>query len=388
MKILHVSVAGIVDKFYYPFLSMIKERGEFEQSIYIPYKKGEYTVNELKIIDKYKKQGINPIPLPIKKDWDRVFYRKKVHKYTRELIETINIKDYQIVHAHSLFSDGGVAYLLHKKYAIPYIVAVRVTDIVIFIKYFPHLRAIGRKILKNAEKIVFISPSLKKDVVRYLYKNRYVKYIEEYGEVIPNGIDNFWLNNKASFGKRIQEHSKLGIIQVSRLKKQKNIDKTIKSVYILRKKGLDITLDILGEGEERATLEELVADLKLQKFVKFYGFVSDLHCIKEYYNKNDIFVMPSTGETFGLTYIEAMSQGLPVIGVKDTGVSDFFEPNTVGCFIDRPEPEQIAEAIEKIVDNYNSMSSKCVNSVERFDWNRIINRYEKIYNESINDMEK
>lgn len=382
MKILHISVAGVVDKFYYPFLSMIKERYEFEQSIYIPYKEGDCSADELKIISRYKENGVNPIALPIKTNSDRIFYKKKIHKYAKNVEKLINIEDYQIIHAHSLFSDGGVAYLLNLKYKIPYIVAVRITDILVFMKYFPHFKSFGRKILKNARKIIFITPSLRKDTIMGLYNKKNVDFINQYGEIIPNGINKFWINNMRKSAKKLENSNKVRLIQVSRMNRQKNVDKTIKAVALLRKRGMDVTLELLGEGEQRIMFEKLVADLDLENFITFYGFVSDFNKIKECYEKADIFVMPSMGETFGLTYIEAMSQGLPIIGVKNTGVSDFFAPDTVGCFVDVPTAESIMVSVEKIVNNYEKMSSKCLSSICDFEWEKIIDKYARIYEEN------
>ena len=345
MRILHISVAGIVDKFYLPFLLKVKSVLDAEQTIYIPYKEGDCTKKELEIIDCYKEANIQPIVLPIKNRSDRILYYKKIRKYLKKLEERISIKEFHIIHAHSLYSDGGVAYLINRKYGIPYIVAVRATDIVVFMKYFRHLDNLGRNIIKHASKVIFITPSLKYATLKALYKNNGTILENGHSTIIPNGINEYWIRNIRKNAKQLEDNKKIKLIQISRLKEQKNVDKTIKAVDILRKKGLDITLDIVGEGKERENLESLTYSLGLINHIKFHGYITDLNKLQELFSKNNIFVLPSSGETFGLTYIEAMSQGLPIIGIKKTGVSDFFHNGMVGYFIDYPDPMQIASAV-------------------------------------------
>ena len=379
MNLLHISVAGITDKFYFPFLSMLKERLEAEQTIFIPYQEDNIIEKDMKIIEDYNSIGVNTIALPIKTSWDRIFYFKKIKKYARNLENRIFVNDFQIIHTHSLFSDGGVAYLLKKKYNIPYIVAVRTTDIYIFMKYFPHLIRFGQKVIEAAEKVIFITPSLKDSTINRLYKGYSESLPKDKWEIIPNGIGEFWINNRVVRSKTLKNKEILNLVQVSRLNVQKNVDKTILAVHILVSRGFNVKLDILGEGEQRNKLEKMVDSLNLRKNIYFHGFVNDLEQMKKFYAKNDIFVMPSKGETFGITYIEALSQGLPIIGINGTGVSGFFENNSVGVFINNATPSLIANAVEMIANNYDSMSLKGINSIENFDWRLVIKKYEEIY---------
>src|SRR5690606_32772754 len=65
----------------------------------------------------------------------------------------IDFSEIKMIHAHTWYSDGGVAYLLSKKYNIPYITAVRNTDLNVHYKYLLHHRKFGKEILKNANKV-------------------------------------------------------------------------------------------------------------------------------------------------------------------------------------------------------------------------------------------
>ena len=61
--------------------------------------------------------------------WDRVNYYSKQKKIINSVKSSVNVKDFDIVHAYTVFTDGNVAYKLYKEYGIPYVVAVRNTDI-------------------------------------------------------------------------------------------------------------------------------------------------------------------------------------------------------------------------------------------------------------------
>lgn len=374
MKILHISVAGICDKFYGIFLPSIQSSMDIYQDLYIPYCADDYNESDLEIISRYELNGIHTIALPIKNKSDRILYHKKINKYKKKLEKILNVKEYNIIHAHSLYSDGGVAYLLHKKYHIPYLVAVRITDLV-FMQRLPYLRSYGRKIIENAQTVIFITPDLKKSTKEYLYKKSDF-YIN--GEVLPNGIDDYWHENSRKVAKK-RNYDEIRLIQVSRLKKNKHIDETISAVNILKNQGYTVSLDILGTGEELENLKRLISKLELKENVHLRGFVSNKNEIKFYYENNDIFVMPSARETFGLTYIEAMSQGLPIIGISGTGVSGFYKDGQVGYFIKEPNAQMIVESIKKIMSNYSVISNNCINEIQSFNWKAIINRYKEIY---------
>ena len=106
----------------------------------------------------------------------------------------------------------------------------------------------------------------------------------------------------------------------------------------------------------RQSLENLVAELALQKHVRFLGFVPDATLI-DWYNAADIFIMPSrlgTGtdrgvEGFGIVYLEANACNTPVIGGRSGGVPDAVEDGLSGLLVDPQSPQDIADAIAKLL---------------------------------------
>lgn len=100
------------------------------------------------------------------------------------------------------------------------------------------------------------------------------------------------------------------------------------------------------------------------------------------YRANDIFVMPSITETFGLVYAEAMSQGISVVYSKQQGFDGQFKEGDVGYHVDPRSVEEITNAIKKILSNYNAMSERCISLVNKFEWSNILkdNNYEVLNN--------
>jgi len=92
--------------------------------------------------------------------------------------------------------------------------------------------------------------------------------------------------------------------------------------------------------------------------------------------------MPSLHETFGLVYIEAMSQGLPLIYSKGEGIDGYFKEGKVGYSVNFKDINDIIEKIELILDNYNNISKNCNDLVEKFSWERVAQTYNHVYSSS------
>jgi glycosyltransferase involved in cell wall biosynthesis len=97
--------------------------------------------------------------------------------------------------------------------------------------------------------------------------------------------------------------------------------------------------------------------------------------------------MPSYKETFGIAYIEALSQGLPVIYSRGQGVDGYFEKGTVGEATDPASEAEIAISIRSIISRLENVRKLCIESSKRFGWPRIAGEYLKIYGHVIQGRE-
>ncbi len=281
-----------------------------------------------------------------------------------------------IIHAHSLFSNGIIAYYAYRKYNIPYVVAVRNTDINIFFKYFIFLRSTGRKILKNASKIIFISTPYKNYCInKYVNKNDRNALLEK-TEVLPNGINELFLKNK-SIKSRDDVSKRVRLIYVGRIEKNKNVETTIQACNLLISKGYKVEYTVVGKIVDQKYLKLLDVD-----FIKHIDTVSQEQLL-EIYKENDVFVMPSLLETFGLVYAEAMTQGLPVIYSRGQGFDGMFKEGVVGFSVEAKDSTDIAYKIEQVLLNYDLISKNCNELSDKFNWDNIAEEYYNIYKEII-----
>lgn len=181
-----------------------------------------------------------------------------------------------------------------------------------------------RRVYNKANLVLTPSNALKKELVKNGVKRRV--------EVLSNGIDLEYFKKKDNYSPK----SKL--IHVGRIGFEKNIDVVIRAIKIVERKVPGIKLDIMGDGPAKKTLEKMVSDMGLSKNVKFWGFVPREN-LQHLYSEYDAFVTASTMETQGLVILEAMSVGLPILGVDKLAVPDIVEHNVNG-YISKPFDEK------------------------------------------------
>jgi glycosyltransferase involved in cell wall biosynthesis len=191
-------------------------------------------------------------------------------------------------------------------------------------------------------------------------------------------FDDFWLNNiciKPSGAKQCWE-----ALYVGQFTKNKNIHVSIQAINQLIKKGFNIKFTIVGGGGNyEAQIRKLAS--KYSNFVTIIDRINSKEDLLELYRKSDFFIMPSRFETFGLVYIEALSQGLPIIYTIDQGVDGYFKDGEVGYATKSNNIKHLIENINKLILNYNDISSRCSLIADKFSWDIISSKYAFMYDE-------
>jgi phosphatidyl-myo-inositol dimannoside synthase len=123
----------------------------------------------------------------------------------------------------------------------------------------------------------------------------------------------------------------------------KGHDRVIAAIPDLVTKGHDICYLVVGEGADRIRLEALARDAGVSERVRFLGRVG-LQSLIEIYRMTDLFVMPSTGEGFGVAFLEAMASGTPALGLGVAGAKDALAGGRLGTAV--PETE-LPDAIDR-----------------------------------------
>lgn len=380
MNILHLSASYSFTDLYKNLLTELDNK-EINQIMYVALKNLKDANKRL--VDEPK--NITYIFSAPFKRIDSYIYYSKILKVLKDIEKKVILKKVDLLHAHFLFSDGGVAYKLKKKYNMKYIVAVRNTDINTFFKYGIHIRGFGIKILRNAEKIVFLSPAYKELLLNKYIPTSEKKEINEKSIIIPNGIDKFWIENIYLNKPPKKNNNTINLIFVGELNENKNVMTSLNVFDELKKRGYHVTFNIVGKGALEEKVTEWIKQTKNQKLITWHGYIFDKYELLKLYRKSDIFIMPSYKETFGLVYIEAMSQGLPVIYTKDEGIDGYYEKGHVGYPSAPDNIQEMSNRVEEIIQNYNLISKKALAESAKFNWNAISTRYINLYKALLNN---
>lgn len=296
-----------------------------------------------------------------------------------------------LIHIHHPFVLSSVAIMYSKQLGIPKILTIHTQydQYAYYVAPLPQklTQEVIKKIVSNlADKtdcITTPSESMKVLIKNYGIKNRI--------EVIPNAIklSTFREKNeleclKISKRYNLKEDEKI-ILFVGRLATEKNIDKIIKALGIIKKHGISKTkLLIVGNGPARDELTHLVQALGVEEEVIFCGEVN-YEEIRYYYKIADVFTMASASESFGIVTIEALASGLPVLAVKAPGAMYILTDGFDGLLTD-DNIEHFAKALEKIIRDpelRERLSKGALKTSAKYSINMISERMLNLYREII-----
>ncbi len=273
---------------------------------------------------------------------------------------------YDIVHAYQASQAAGGGWLLKWKYPdISFLVTVQEGKILnrqpLLLRFFRYL------IFRKADAVTVISNYL----ARYVRSQNSRVSIS----IIPNGV------NLDKFKSRNSHDSKI-IITVSRLVKKNGMGDLIDAMVTVRHEIPDAELVIIGDGPLGKSLRLKVKNLNLENDIKFLGEISN-ESVPEYLSRADVFVRPSLSEGLGISFLEAMAAGLPIIGTPVGGIPDFLKDGETGLFCRVSDPKDLAEKIVKILADEQLREKITKNAkalvVEKYDWNIIANKFAQIY---------
>ena len=371
MKVLHIANDFCHTKVHRNLFVNLDRLGG-EQVIFNPVRDESHVGNNY-----FESENTQIVYANVVKPWHRYFYHLKRRIVFKEMQKRIDCKQLNICHASTLLTDGGLAYLLYKKYQIPYVVAIRNTDINGFMDKAPHTWSSARKILLNAEKIFFISEGLKQKFEGHKAVYRILPRIQHKFILQPNGIDDVFLDNIST---EINLSHK--IIYVGDFSNNKNVVRLIKAVLELKKESdfEDLKLTIVGGGKANGPeIENLISENP--DTVSYLGKIYDKKELIRLLRQHTIFAMPSIYETFGLVYLEALSQNLACLYTKGQGIDGLFD-DSIGVAVDPLSVDDIKNALRDLIQNRQKYNNKSID-FSQFRWSYIGEKYLNFYKESL-----
>jgi glycosyltransferase involved in cell wall biosynthesis len=304
--------------------------------------------------------------------------------------------DYELVHAN-FFMSALVASKIKKVFGIPYVVTFHALGLVrrLHQKEMDHFPAerieIERCILQHADHIIAECPQDKDDMVK-LYNACPDKI-----SIVPCGFSSkeFYPIDKKRARKilGLKEDEKI-ILQLGRMVPRKGVDNVIRALVEIRKTEAALRLVIVGgehdtpdplQSPELARLQKLALEHRVESSVIFTGR-KQRESLKFYYAAADIFITTPWYEPFGITPIEAMACGTPVIGANVGGIKYTVEEGKTGFLVPPNDPKALAEKIEKLLADQKLLATMQHNAVRRvnrhFTWRTVAvschHLYEKI----------
>lgn len=299
--------------------------------------------------------------------------------YPGALVSALRKEGARIVHAHTgcwhkaavaarISGAKGMVYTEHGR---------RVPD-------SRNLMRMDRMAARITDRVVPVSISL------FEYMNSVVGIPSRKLRLIENGIDTLRFN---TISKSLEITRELGLTSehvvlgsVGRLSPVKDQQTLIRAFHQAHRNRSNLRLILVGDGEERAALERLVAELGLQESVRLLGSRRDVRAILSTF---DVFVSASISEGTSMTLLEAMASGKPVVATDVGGNGNVVIPGRTGLLVEPGEPEKLASAVLYIAANQrlrNEMGRNARRVVQdRFDVARMAREYEHLYDELIGD---
>lgn len=279
----------------------------------------------------------------------------------------IKALDLDLIHTHTEFSIGLFGKFVAKHLDIPVVHTYHTMyeDYTHYITNFKYTKYVAKKLIISTSKQYvkkydgIIAPS---DKTRFALRS--------YGVtnnifVVPTGINLSKFRPlpkndpelNALYEKYTLKRTDFHILSLGRLSEEKSVDLIIKELPVLVTKIPNVKLLIVGDGPYREKLEELASKLNLNDYILFVGRIPHEH-VNLYYNLANVFISASKTETQGLTIIEAMAAGLPVIAYDDLNIKDIIFHRETG-FVFKTQDE----LTEAIVDCYHldDLRAKIIN---------------------------
>lgn len=297
-----------------------------------------------------------------------------------------------IIHLHSPFTIGMDAVMAAKIFKKPLVGTVHIyftnSDYLRFVKYKLAVKLLD-KVSQSYLNFLYsqcnmvLSPS--KILASELNKNGFKRQVS----YLPNGID---LNQPKHLSVKAKEalKKKYGlkekvVLHFGRLSYEKNVDQLIKAFHILAKNHRDISLLIIGDGPAKKSLIKLTKKLGLEKEIIFTGFIDHQYLLSSgLLGLGGVFATASAMENNPMAVLEAMSFGLPIVGVKQAGLIELVSSN--GFLVKPGDTRGLARKIEQIVYDVKTadqMKEKSLELIKQYSVEKTVNKLLGFYKDLI-----
>lgn len=296
---------------------------------------------------------------------------------TGKIIDVAKYEKIDILHVHYAIPHAISGYLakdiLYGTDNLKLITTLHGTDITL-VGLEPAFHPIVKYSLDKSDAVTSVS--------NYLAQKTYQHFnTEKKIEVIPNFVDtNLYKRLHYPFlRKQFADEDEAILIHISNFRPVKRVPDTIKILAEVSKTH-NAKLLLIGDGPDRSEAEKLVRELNLASKVRFLGLQTSL---VELLSISDIFLLPSQSESFGLSALEAMSCGVPVVASNIGGIPEVVFHGETGYVAELGDIERMAKYVVSLIENKKKWKIFSENArqiaVDKFDSFKILPKYQELY---------
>lgn len=309
--------------------------------------------------------------------------------YNTGLAKLIKKLGLDVIHTHTEFSLGIFGRTMARELNIPFLHTYHTIyeDYTHYIGklgvFDPIAKMAARKISVNfcdsADKVIVPTEKVKDLLLSY--------EVEQNISIIPTGIELNKFSKYNYISRDIQNlRRSLGIgeddkvlLYIGRISKEKNIEEILLAMKTYLKDRKNVKLVLIGDGPEKNNLEAMAKEFNIHEQTIFAG-EKPWNDIGMYYQIGDVFVSASQSETQGLTYIESLASGLPVVAKADKCLSGVLEDNVNGYAFNNQD--DFIRDLDSILYNElkkERLSFGAIKSIRRFSSEHFASTVEELY---------
>ena len=255
------------------------------------------------------------------------------------LRRTIKSTDPDLLHAHFLTSFGLLGALAAFR---PYILTVWGSDLLVTPKKSLVHKWLLKFTIKKADLIFAVADFMKRELISYGAPAEKIL-------ISPMGVN---LESFNDHGREFKEKGEHRLLSIRALIKNSNIDVIIKSVGILRDKGIKVLLIIANRGPEEQYLRRMTNELELNGRTNFIGFVEHSN-VSEYFKSSDIYLSVTTSDGAPVTLLEAMACGVFPIVSDISANGEWIKNGVNGFLVPLGDPVALADKISLAIKDKN-----------------------------------
>jgi len=322
--------------------SLIYSPKEFSISKLRKFKKGLFIENGLNVI---REEKFPPLP-----KIQRMYYysnKTSIIKMLKKALTEFGKPDFIISYSSIWAGASVVDYCIKNK--IPIFISEHLKEFLLDNGFSKFQKNLIKKTYQFVDKIIVPSSAMKKSILKKFHQDR------EKVTVIPNPVDEAFLTAEIVHKKDISEFK---FVTVSLFRPEKRINWLIKAFKELVRERQNLRLVIIGDGPEKNNIFRLINKLNVKKFITLTGYLSKEEIIK-ILQKCHAYIQTSQVETFGMSIVEAMALGLPVISTKCGGPEDFINKNN-GILVDINNYKNLIDAMLRIIYDYNKYNPETI----------------------------